>query len=117
MEVPLKGYKVTPEDQTAAITWFIERFLHSKFELQHAKRRAGLEALPPHKEWTRQKWRFPQLDFQFLAADDKLLILPNQEAASWAEGVIFLDKNKNYQFITGKPLLSANLPNADLAGK
>lgn len=99
---------MTPEQQ-AAILWFIERFLHTKYEVQHAKRRAGLEPTPEPKAWNRQKWRFPHLDFQFIAAGEAIAILPHREEAAWAEGIITIDKNKNYQYQTGSLRLSATV--------
>jgi len=95
------------DQQREAKRWFIDRFVHSAFGHQFALRLAGLEPIEvPNFTFNRQKNRFPTLNFSFVPEERGLLIIADRPESAWAEGLIFLDKNNNYQYITGKVIQS-----------
>ena len=104
---------VTQYQREAAIKWFVNRFVHRPADVLHALRRGGVEPLPEAKEWSRQKFRHPDLDFDYIEAGNKLVIVPKRPEAAWAEGLIWIDSNQEYQYTTGKPVLNATLPNIE----
>lgn len=97
---------MSEDQQREAKRWFIDRFVHSAFGHQFAYRLHGIEPIPIQKEFNRSKKQHPTLNFTFIAEWRGLVIQANQPESKWAEGLIFLDKNSNYQYITGKVIQS-----------
>lgn len=106
----LRKNHMSEDQQREAKRWFIERFIDGAFALKFALRLHGLEPLPRLKqEFNRQKPRWPRLNFSFTNEPRGLVISANQPESAWAEGLIFLDKSGNFQYITGKIVISRDV--------
>lgn len=99
---------MSEEQQREAKRWWINRYIHHPFAVHFALRQHGLEPIPVQKEHNRAIKRWKYLNISFMDTEKGLVIKANSPESEWAEGLIFLDKNKNYQYISGKVITTVN---------